>query len=159
MITNPEVRLIDHEGTNHGIVDIDKALQMADEAGLDLVEVSPNVEPPVCKILDYGKFKFEAQKKAAQARKKQKIQNLKEIKMRPGIDTNDYETKMKAFHRFIEAGDKVKCTIRYRGREMAHKELGLEVLERIEADVADIAKVESRPRLEGRQMSMTFVPK
>jgi len=113
----------------------------------------------VCKILDYGKFKYEAQKKASQARKKQKVQDVKEIKMRPGIDVHDYQVKLKAFHRFIEDGDKVKCTIRFRGREMAHKELGMEVLERIEAEVVDVAKVESRPKLEGRQMSMVFVPK
>lgn len=159
MITSPEVRLIDDKGNNHGVLSIEEALALADKAGLDLVEVSPNVKPPVCKILDYGKFKFEAQKKASQAKKKQKVQTVKEIKMRPGIDIHDYDVKMKAFHRFIEAGDKVKCTIRFRGREMAHKELGMEVLERIEADVADIAKVESRPKLEGRQMSMVFVPK
>lgn len=159
MITNPEIRLIDQEGTNHGIIDTDKARQMARDAGLDLVEVSPNVDPPVCKILDFGKFKFEAQKKASMARKKQKVQSVKEIKMRPGIDVHDYETKLKAFHRFIGAGDKVKCTIRFRGREMAHKELGMEVLERIEEEVAEIAKVEARPKLEGRQMSMVFVPK
>ncbi len=159
MITASEVRLIDDKGNNHGVIGIEKALDLADKAGLDLVEVSPNVDPPVCKILDYGKFKFEAQKKASQAKKKQKVQTVKEIKMRPGIDIHDYKVKLKAFHRFIEAGDKVKCTIRYRGREMAHKELGMEVLERIEADVAEIAKVESRPKLEGRQMSMVFAPK
>lgn len=159
MITNTEIRLIDQNGENHGVVDTDKARGMASDAGLDLVEVSPNVDPPVCKILDYGKFKFEAQKKASLARKKQKVQAVKELKMRPGIDVHDYETKLKAFHRFIDAGDKVKCTIRFRGREMAHKELGLEVLERIEEEVKDIAKVEARPKVEGRQMTMVFVPK
>jgi len=141
------------------VVDIDKAIAMAQEAGLDLVEVSPNVDPPVCKILDFGKFKFEAQKKANAARKKQKVQHIKEIKMRPGIDIHDYETKLKAFNRFIEAGDKVKCTIRFRGREMAHKELGMEVLNRIRDDVTEIAKVELEPKMEGRQMTMVFVPK
>lgn len=159
MITNTEIRLIDQNGENHGVIDTDKARQMAADAGLDLVEVSPNVDPPVCKILDYGKFKFDAQKKASLARKKQKVQGVKELKMRPSIDVHDYNTKLKAFHRFIEAGDKVKCTIRFRGREMAHKELGLEVLERIEKEVAEIAKVESRPKVEGRQMTMVFVPK
>ena len=132
---------------------------MAEDAGLDLVEVSPNVEPPVCKILDFGKYKYEAQKKASQARKKQKVQDVKEIKMRPGIDVHDFQVKLKAFQRFIEAGDKVKCTIRFRGREMAHKELGMEVLDRIEAEVAEFAKVEARAKLEGRQMSMVFAPK
>ena len=141
------------------MVTTEAAIEMAKEVGLDLVEVSPNVDPPVCKILDFGKFKFEAQKKANAARKKQKVQHVKEIKMRPGIDVHDYDTKLKAFHRFIDAGDKVKCTIRFRGREMAHKELGMEVLNRIRDDVTEIAKVELAPKMEGRQMTMVFVPK
>lgn len=153
------MRLIDQDGNNHGIIETEKALAMADDAGLDLVEVSPNTDPPVCKILDFGKFKFEAQKKANQAKKKQKVQTVKEIKMRPNIDVHDYDVKLRAFHRFIEAGDKVKVTIRFRGREMAHQELGLDVLERVRADVEDIAKVEAEPKKEGRQMMMVFVPK
>lgn len=132
---------------------------MARDAGLDLVEVSPNVDPPVCKILDFGKYKFEAQKKANAARKKQKVQGIKELKMRPNIDVHDYDVKLKALHRFIGTGDKVKMTIRFRGREMAHQELGLDVLKRIQEDTAEIAKVESYPKTEGRQMTMVLVPK
>jgi len=132
---------------------------MARDAGLDLVEVSPQVDPPVCKILDYGKFKFEAQKKAAAARKKQKTQDIKEIKMRPNIDTHDYEVKMKAVARFLEQGDKVKFTLRFRGREMAHQELGMQLLQRVQEDIADVAKVEQTPKLEGRQMLMVVAPK
>lgn len=132
---------------------------MARDAGLDLVEVSPQVDPPVCKILDYGKFRFEAQKKAAAARKKQKTQDIKEIKMRPNIDTHDYEVKMKAVARFLEQGDKVKFTLRFRGREMAHQELGMKLLERVQEDIADVAKVEQAPKLEGRQMLMVVSPK
>ncbi len=132
---------------------------MAREVGLDLVEVSPNVDPPVCKILDFGKFKFEAQKKANAARKKQKVQSVKELKMRPNIDVHDYDVKLKAFHRFIDAGDKVKFTIRFRGREMAHQELGMDVLKRVQEDTAEVAKVESHPKTEGRQMTMVLVPK
>lgn len=132
---------------------------MAAEAGLDLVEVSPNAVPPVCKILDYGKYKYEAQKKANLARKKQKTQDVKEIKMRPGIDVHDYDVKMRAMNKFLDAGDKVKVTMRFRGREMAHRELGLEVLKRVEDDLAEISKVESMPKMEGRQMSMVLAPK
>ena len=154
-----EVRLIDQNGENHGVIETEKALAMAEEAGLDLVEVSPNTDPPVCKILDFGRFKFEAQKKANLAKKKQKVQGVKEIKMRPNIDVHDYKVKLKAFHRFIEAGDKVKMTIRFRGREMAHQELGMDVLNRIREDIGEIAKVESEPKKEGRQMTMVFVPK
>ena len=154
-----EVRLVDHEGTNHGVVDIQRALDVAKAAGLDLVEVVATSEPPVCKVLDYGKFRFEAQKKAALARKKQKTQDVKEIKMRPNIDTHDYEVKKRAMTRFIEAGDKVKVTIRFRGREMAHQELGMKVLERVKEEMNPIAKVESHPKLEGRQMMMVIVPK
>ena len=123
------------------------------------MEVSPNTDPPVCKILDFGKYKFEAQKKASLAKKKQKVQGVKEIKMRPNTDVHDYDVKLKAFHRFIEAGDKVKVTIRFRGREMAHQERGLDVLNRVREDVEEIAKVEAEPKKEGRQMTMVFVPK
>ncbi len=132
---------------------------MAMEVGLDLVEVSPNADPPVCKILDYGKFKYEAQKKANEARKKQKVIEVKEIKMRPGIDDHDYEVKMKAVRRFLDEGDKVKMTIRFRGREMAHQDLGLKVLERVREEVGEIAKVEQHPRPEGRLMTMVIAPK
>lgn len=132
---------------------------MAVEVGLDLVEVSPNADPPVCKILDYGKYKYEAQKKANEARKKQKIIEVKEIKMRPGIDDHDYEVKMKAVRRFLDDGDKVKMTIRFRGREMAHQELGLKVLERVREEVDEIAKVEQHPRPEGRLMTMVIAPR
>jgi translation initiation factor IF-3 len=155
----PKVRLIGPDGDNHGIVDIDTALQVAKQVGLDLVEISPNAEPPVCKVLDFGKYKYEAQKKANTAKKKQKTQDIKEIKMRPGIDVHDYQTKMKAMNKFLDAGDKVKVTLRFRGREMAHQDLGMEVLKRVQADVAGIAKVETHPRLEGRQMTMVVAPK
>ncbi len=155
----PKVRLIGPDGDNHGVVDIETALKVAEQIGLDLVEISPNADPPVCKVLDFGKYKYELQKKASAAKKKQKTQEVKEIKMRPNIDTHDYQTKMKAMNRFIEAGDKVKVTLRFRGREMAHQELGLDLLKRVETDMAEIAKVESRPRLEGRQMTMVLVPR
>lgn len=135
------------------------AIEMARKAGLDLVEISPNSDPPVCKILDLGKFKFEAQKKANLARKKQKTQDVKEIKMRPGIDVHDYDVKMRSINRFIDDGDKVKVTMRFRGREMAHQELGMDVLKRVQDDTADVAKVEAFPRMEGRQMTMVIVPK
>ncbi|WP_321397269.1 translation initiation factor IF-3 [Emcibacter sp.] len=154
-----EVRLIDAEGENHGTVDIAKALEMAKAAGLDLVEISPNAEPPVCKILDYGKFKYEAQKKASLARKKQKTIDVKEIKMRPGIEKHDYDVKMRSIDKFLSAGDKVKVTLRFRGREMAHQELGMEVLQRVKADFADRVKIEQHPKLEGRQMIMIMAPK
>lgn len=131
----------------------------AETAGLDLVELSPNADPPVCKILDYGKFKYEQQKKANAARKSQKTQDVKEIKMRPGIDVHDYGVKMKKVHQFIESGDKVKLTIRFRGREMAHQELGMEVLDRVANEMEDHAKIEARPKLEGRQMIMVIAPK
>jgi translation initiation factor IF-3 len=132
---------------------------MAAEVGLDLVEISPNADPPVAKILDHGKFKYEAQKKAALARKNQKTQEVKEIKMRPGIDTHDYDVKLKAVHRFIEEGDKVKITLRFRGREMAHSELGAKLLDRLSVDVATYAKVESHAKMEGKQMLMVLAPK
>jgi len=142
-----------------GVIGLREAIDMAVEVGLDLVEVSPNADPPVCKILDYGKYKYEAQKKANEARKKQKIIEVKEIKMRPGIDDHDYEVKMKAVRRFLDDGDKVKMTIRFRGREMAHQDLGLKVLERVREEVDEIAKVEQHPRPEGRLMTMVIAPR
>jgi translation initiation factor IF-3 len=154
-----EVQLIDAEGQNRGVVDIVEALGLAEEGGLDLVEIVPNANPPVCKILDYGKFRFNEQKKAAEARKKQKIVEIKEIKLRPGIDDHDYETKMKAVRRFFEEGDKVKFVLRFRGREMAHQELGFRVLERVKAETATTAKIELEPSMEGRQMIMVLAPK
>lgn len=155
----PKVQLINEEGQNLGVVPTDQALRMAEEAGLDLVEISPNAEPPVCKILDLGKLKYANQKKAAEARKKQKIVEVKEIKMRPNIDTHDYEVKMKAMNRFFEEGDKVKVTLKFRGREMAHQELGMKLLLQVKEDTLAIAKVEAEPKLEGRQMMMVLAPK
>jgi translation initiation factor IF-3 len=154
----PEVQLVDHEGQNRGIVAIEEARELAAEVGLDLVEISPNSRPPVVKILDYGKYKFTAQKKASEARKKQKTVEVKEIKMRPNIDTHDYDVKMKAARRFLDEGDKVKMTMRFRGREMAHQELGLKLLFRVRDDLDQMAKVEAAPRLEGRQMIMILAP-
>jgi translation initiation factor IF-3 len=158
-ITVPRVRVIDQNGENLGVMYTNEAIEAAKEAGLDLIEVSPNVDPPVCKILDLGKFKYENQKKQAAARKNQKTQDIKEIKLRPNIDDHDYELKMKAVERFIEEGDKVKVTLRFRGREMAHAELGVKVLERVQADTAGYAKVEQHPRLEGKQMLMVIAPR
>ncbi|MFN3231378.1 MAG: translation initiation factor IF-3 [Alphaproteobacteria bacterium] len=154
-----KVRLIDAEGENHGVVDIERALEVARAAGLDLVEIVPNSDPPVAKVLDYGKFKYEAQKKANLARKKQKTVDVKEIKMRPNIDEHDYQVKMRSMHRFFDEGDKVKVTLRFRGREMAHQDLGAKVLERVREDLGEIAKVESFPKMEGRQMTMVMAPK
>jgi translation initiation factor IF-3 len=154
-----DVQLIDETGANKGVVSYFDALKLAEEAGLDLVEISPNAVPPVCKILDYGKFKFEQQKKAAEARKKQKTVEVKEIKLRPGIDDHDYEVKMKAVRRFFEEGDKVKITLRFRGREMAHQELGTKLLERVKAEMIDVSKIETEPMLEGRQMVMIMAPR
>ncbi len=154
-----QVQLIDAEGENRGVVAIQEAIQMAKDAGLDLVEISPNNNPPVCKILDSGKFKFQAQKKAAEARKKQKTVEVKEIKLRPGIDKHDYEVKMRSMQRFFEEGDKVKVTLRFRGREMAHQELGYNLLKRVKEDNLKIAKVESEPMSEGRQIVMILAPK
>ena len=142
-----------------GVVETLEALRQAQEAGLDLVEVSPDADPPVAKILDFGKFKFQEQKKQAEARKKQKIVEIKEIKMRPSIDDHDYDVKLRAIKRFFEDGDKVKVTLRFRGREMAHQQLGMAVLQRVKAEVQEISKVESEPRLEGRQMVMVLAPK
>ena len=154
-----EVQLIDESGSNRGVMSFFDALKAAEDAGLDLVEIAPNSTPPVCKILDYGKYKFNEQKKAAEARKKQKTVEVKEIKLRPGIDDHDYEVKMKAVRRFFEEGDKVKVTLRFRGREMAHQDLGVRLLEKVRIDMADVSKVESEPMLEGRQMIMVMAPR
>jgi translation initiation factor IF-3 len=153
-----EVRLIDAQGNMIGVVPTREALARAEEAGLDLVEIAPTAAPPVCKILDYGKFKYEAQKKANAARKKQRVIEVKEIKMRPGIDDNDYNIKMKKVREFIDEGDKVKVTMRFRGREMAHQHLAMDILEKVRTQVNDIAKVEQMPKLEGRQMVMVMTP-
>jgi translation initiation factor IF-3 len=158
-ITSPEVQLIDAEGTNKGAIRTRDALAMAQEQGLDLVIISPNSTPPVAKILDLGRFKFAAQKKAAEARKRQKVIEVKEIQLRPNIDTHDYETKMKAVNRFLEEGDRVKVTMRFRGREMAHQELGMELLMKVQHELETKAKVESAPRSEGRQMVMVLAPR
>ncbi|MCG8695596.1 MAG: translation initiation factor IF-3 [Minwuiales bacterium] len=155
----PNVRLVDHEGENRGVVSTADALALADEVGLDLVEVSPNADPPVCKLLDYGKFKYEAQKKANEARKKQKTIDVKEIKMRPNIDQHDYDVKMRSMVRFLDEGDKVKVTMRFRGREMAHQELGLQVLDRVRGQLEEKVKVEQWPKMEGRQMTMVIAPR
>jgi translation initiation factor IF-3 len=155
-----EVRLIDENGNNVGVVPKLEAASRALEAGLDLVEISPDAQPPVCKIMDFGKYKYQEQKKAAEARKRQKVVEIKEIKMRPGIDDHDYDTKMKAIRRFFEEGDKVKITLRFRGREMAHTHLGVDVLNRVKTDTESIAKVEFEPKFEGRnQMIMILAPK
>ena len=154
-----EVQLIDSTGDNKGVVDFQTAIGLAEAAGLDLVEISPNSTPPVCKILDFGKYKFQAQKKAAEARKKQKVVEVKEIKLRPMIDDHDYDVKMRSMRRFFEEGDKVKITLRFRGREMAHQELGYKLLNRVKEDTGPIAKVESEPRFEGRQMVMMLAPR
>jgi translation initiation factor IF-3 len=153
------VQLIDAEGVNRGPTPIQEALDLAAEAGLDLVEISPNAELPVCKIMDFGRFKYQSQKKAAEARKKQKTVEVKEIKMRPNIDIHDYQVKMKAMRRFFDEGDKVKVTLRFRGREMAHQELGVKLLDRVKDETGTIAKVEAEPRLEGRQMTMVLAPR
>ncbi len=142
-----------------GVVAIDKALEMAEEAGLDLVEVSPNAEPPVCKILDYGKYKYEQQKKANEARKKQKTVDVKEVKMSPRIEKNDYDVKMRNARRFLEDGNKVKVSMRFRGREMAHQDIGREIFERIQEELGELASVELAPKFEGRQMMMILAPR
>jgi translation initiation factor IF-3 len=154
-----EVRLIDENGDNVGVVPIAEALARATAAGLDLVEISPDAKPPVTKVLDYGKYKYQEQKKAAEARKRQKIVEIKEIKMRPSIDDHDYDVKMRSMRRFFDAGDKVKVTLRFRGRELSHQELGWQVLQRVKADAEPHAKVESEPRMEGRQMVMVLAPR
>ncbi len=158
-ITVDKVRVIDEDGENLGVMYTREAIAQAAESGLDLVEVSPNADPPVCKFLDVGKFRYEAQKKANLARKSQKTQEIKEIKMRPNIDDHDYDVKMRAMHRFIGEGDKVKVTLRFRGRELSHQQLGMNLLRRVQEDIAEVAKVESYPRMEGRQMLMVVSPK
>ena len=158
-ITVPKVRVIDGDGENLGVLLTAEAIEQAADVGLDLVEVSPNADPPVCKFLDIGKFKYEAQKKANQARKTQKTQEIKEIKMRPNIDDHDYDVKMRKVFAFLEEGDKVKLTLRFRGREMSHMQLGLAVLQRVAEQTQEVAKVEAAPRAEGRQMLMVLAPK
>ena len=158
-IQSPEVQLIDAEGVNQGAISTRDAIAQAQELGLDLVIIAANSTPPVAKMLDLGRFKYAAQKKANEARKKQKVIEVKEIQMRPNIDTHDYETKMKAVHRFLEDGDRVKVTMRFRGREMAHQDLGMQLLVKVQAELAEMAKVESSPRSEGRQMVMVLAPK
>ena len=154
-----QVQLIDAEGHNRGVVDLSEAQTLADEAALDLVEIVPNATPPVCKILDFGKFRFTEQKKSSEARKRQKVVEIKEINLRPGIDDQDYEVKMRSVRRFFDEGDKVKVTLRFRGREMAHQDIGFRLLQKVRAETAPIAKVESEPLMEGRQMTMVLAPK
>jgi len=155
----PQVRLIDQEGEMQGVMSAREAVQRAFSVGLDLVEISPNAEPPVCKILDFGKFKYEQQKKKNEAKKKQKVIEIKEIKVRPNIDENDYQVKMRAMKSFIDEGDKVKVTLRFRGREMAHQDIGVRVLERIRVEMDPTSKVEQMPRMENRQMVMVLSPR
>jgi translation initiation factor IF-3 len=158
-IRNAQIQLIDQTGLNHGTVETMMAIKLAVEAGMDLVEIQPNGNPPVCKIMDYGKYKYSAQKKAAEARKKQKVVEIKEIKLRPMIDDHDYDVKMRAMQRFFEEGDKVKITLRYRGREMAHQEIGTKLLDKVKTDVAAYAKVEQDAKFEGRQVVMVLAPR
>ena len=158
-ILNEEVRCIAPDGEQLGVMKTVDAIAEADTHGLDLVEVSPNADPPVCKILDYGKFKFEAQKKRNEAKKKQKVIEVKEIKLRPNIDEHDYQVKMRSVQKFLDEGDKVKVTLRFRGREMAHQEVGVNLLNRVRSDTEEVAKIEAFPKLEGRQMIMVIAPK
>ena len=158
-IQSEKCRVIDENGENLGVMYTREATEQANEVGLNLVEVSPNADPPVCKFLDVGKYRFEAQKKANLARKSQKTQDIKEVKMRPNIDTHDYDVKMRNVFKFIDNGDKVKVTLRFRGREMAHQNLGMDLLKRVQDDTAEVAKIEAYPRLEGRQMLMVLSPK
>jgi len=158
-INTSTVRLVDQNGEMVGVVAVNEALRLAEQASLDLVEISPNASPPVCKILDYGKYKYEAQKKAHEARKKQKVIQIKEIKLRPTIDKHDLEIKVRNVIGFLEEGDKVRITLRFRGREMDHQELGMQVLERVQEALKDQAKIEQSPRTEGRQIVMTVAPK
>jgi len=155
----PEIRLIDQDGENVGVVSPATGIEMAEEVGLDLVEISPGATPPVCKIMDFGKFKYETQKRAAEAKKKQKVIEIKEVKFRPNIDTHDYDVKMRSVSKFLGEGDKVKVTMRFRGREMAHVEIGRNLLERIATDIEEIGKIEAMPKMEGRQMIMVVAPK
>ena len=157
-IRAPEIRLIGAEGENHGVVTPRRAMELAEEAGLDLVEISPNAAPPVCKIMDFGKFKYETQKREAEARKKQKTIEIKEVKFRPNTDIHDYGVKMRNVVKFLENGDKGKVTLRFRGREMAHQHLGRELLERVAEDVKELGKIENMPKMEGRQMVMMIGP-
>ncbi|MCB1333150.1 MAG: translation initiation factor IF-3 [Roseivivax sp.] len=157
-IRAPEIRLIGAEGENIGVVTPARAMALAEEAGLDLVEISPNAEPPVCKIMDFGKFKYEQQKRESEARKKQKVIEVKEVKLRPGTDDHDFERKIRDAIKFLEGGDKVKITLRFRGREMAHQNLGRDLLDRVAEEVKDIGKIENMPKLEGRQMVMMIGP-
>ena len=157
-IRAPEIRLIGAEGENIGVVTPERALGLAEDAGLDLVEISPNANPPVCKIMDYGKFKYEQQKRESEARKKQTVIQVKEVKFRPNTDTHDYGVKMRNVLKFLEKGDKVKVTLRFRGREMAHQNLGRELLERVAEDIKELGKVENMPKMEGRQMTMMVGP-
>ncbi|MDJ0944037.1 MAG: translation initiation factor IF-3 [Kiloniellales bacterium] len=158
-IDNRTIRLIDETGENVGVVATSEALDRATNVGLDLVEVSPNADPPVCKIMDFGKYKYEEQKRKSEARKKQKIIDVKEIKMRPNIDQHDYDVKMRSINRFLDDGDKVKVTMRFRGREMVHQDLGLKLLQKVRDELEEVAKVEQFPRLEGRQMTMVMAPR
>jgi translation initiation factor IF-3 len=159
MIQSDKVRVIDQDGENLGVMYTREAIEQAAGVGLDLVEVSPNADPPVCKFLDVGKYRYEAQKKANAARKTQRTQDIKEIKMRPNIDDHDYDVKMRSVQRFIEEGDKVKVTLRFRGRELSYQQIGMELLRRVQEDVAEVAKIEAYPRMEGRQMLMVLSPK
>ena len=159
LITSDKVRVIDENGENLGVMYTREAIEQAAEVGLDLVEISPNADPPVAKFLDVGKYRYEAQKKANLARKNQKTQEIKVIKMRPNIDDHDYDVKMRAIHKFIGEGDKVKVTLRFRGRELSHHQLGMNLLKRVQEDTAEAAKIEAYPRMEGRQMLMVLAPK
>ena len=158
-IDAPQVRVVNADGDMVGVISVEEGVELADDVGLDLVEVSPNADPPVCKILDYGKYKYAEQKKANEARKKQKTIDIKEIKMRPGIDEHDYQVKKRSVRRFLDGGDKVKMTIRFRGREMAHLNLGMKVLDRVREEIDELAKVEQFPKTEGRLMTMVIAPK
>ena len=158
-ISSPEVRVILENGDMLGVLKVEDAIKKAFELGMDLVEVSPNASPPVCKIIDYGKYKYQLQKKLAEAKKKQKTFEVKEVKLRPGIEDHDYDVKLKSIHRFLNAGDKVKITLRFRGREMAYQQRGMEILKKLENAIELTAKVEQVPKLEGRQMTMVIAPR
>ena len=158
-IVAESIRVVGEDGEMLGVMSIEDALEKADALALDLVEISPNSDPPVCKILDYGKFKYQAQKKANEARKKQKTVDVKEIKMRPSIEQHDYDVKLRAINKFLDEGDKVKVTIRFRGREFLHQELGMQMLERVRGELEEKAKVEALPKMEGRQMVMVVAPR
>ena len=157
-ISNPVIRLIDENGANIGLIETDMARRQAEEVDLDLVEIQPKSEPPVCKIMDYGKFKYERQKRASEAKKKQRVIVVKEVKLRPNIDDHDYDVKLRSIRRFIDEGDRVKVTMRFRGRELHHQRLGADLLSRVSGDIDDIARVEAIPEMEGRQMVMVVAP-